>query len=156
MGIHLQSNPHLVRLMSPEDQARYAYGPSGKVAYGDLTKEFYERHPEMAPPVVPPPKTDKLERDEQRQFVNWCLLHRLPFVWHGTHKRSSANLGVPDFVVGVAGQVLFIEFKRDYSAELSADQQAWADLALAQRLTYKIVYSCADAIRLVEDADRLA
>jgi hypothetical protein len=132
--------------MSLEDQAKFA--PQS------LSSEFYERHPEYAP-VTPPPKTDKLERDEQRQFVNWCLLHRLPFVWHGTHKRSSANLGVPDFVVGVNGKVLFIEFKRDHGYQLSAEQQAWCELCLAQGLPYRVVYSSGEAIKLVEEADSL-
>jgi len=144
MGVHLQASPHLIRLMNPEDQAHY----------GELTAEFYSKHPEYAP-VTPPPKTDKLERDEQRQFGNWCLLHNLPFVWHATHKRSSANLGVPDFIVGVAGKVLFIEFKRDYTCQLSKDQQEFAEKCLAQGLVYKIVYSCGEAIKLVEEADSL-
>jgi hypothetical protein len=133
--------------MNPEDQMRYGGMPP--------SEEFYARHPEMAPPVVPPMKTDRLERDEQRQFCNWCLLHSLPFVWHGTHKRSSANLGVPDFLVGIAGTWLCLEFKRDYACQLTKEQEEFCERCLAQGLVYKIVYNCAEAIKAVEEADSL-
>jgi len=136
--------------MSPEDQAKF----------GSLTEEFYSRHPEMNP-VVPPPKTDKLERDEQRSFANQLLLwnsqgRKIPFVWHSTAHRSKASPGTPDFIVGIAGKVLFIEFKRDYSCQLSPDQQEFCENCLAQQLIFKVVYSAGEAIKLVEEFDRLA
>jgi hypothetical protein len=131
--------------MSPEDQEHYK----------DISSEFYAKHPDMAPPVVPPMKTDKREKDEQHQFVNYCLLHNLPFVWHGTHKRSTANLGVPDFLVGIAGKWLCLEFKRDYSCELSKEQQEFCERCLAQGLEFHVVYGCAEAIKLIEQADAL-
>ena len=160
MGIHLQSNPQLVRLMSPEDQARYAYGPNGKIPYSNLTEEFYAKHPEYAP-VVPPPKTDKLEREEQRHFANQLLLwnsqgRKIPWIWHSTAHRSKATPGTPDFLVGIAGKWLSIEFKRDYSCRLSDDQVEFCEACLAQKLEYHIVYSADAAIKLVEEADTLA
>jgi hypothetical protein len=109
----------------------------------------------MAPLVVPPAKTDRLEKDEQKQFVSWCMLHNLPYVWHGTHKRSSANLGVPDFIVGVNRQTFYLEFKRDFSCALTKEQQQFAECCLEQGLFYRVVYSCGEAIKLIEAADSL-
>jgi hypothetical protein len=116
------------RWMSPEDQALYAY-------------------PRLE--AVPPMKTDKVERDEQRQFANYCLLHRYPFVWHGTHKRSTATVGCPDFIVVINGYVLFIEFKRDYSATLSAEQEEFGNALASHGHRLRVVYSCNEGIELL-------
>jgi hypothetical protein len=63
MGIRLASSPHLVRLMNPEDQARYG----------------------ALPGTVPPrldrpssPKTSAAERKEQACFANWRVFLVLP------------------------------------------------------------------------------
>ena len=151
MGWNRDDAKKVAHLMDPKDQAEFA--PE------TLTEEFYKRHPEMAP-VVPPPKTDRLERDEQRQFANQLLLwnsegRRIPFVWHSTAHRSKATPGTPDFMVGINGVWLCIEFKRDYSCQLSVDQQEFCENCYAQRLVYKVVYNCAEAIKLVEEADHL-
>jgi hypothetical protein len=150
MGVHLPASPHLIRLMSPEDQAKLG---------GTLSSDFYERHPEYAP-VSPPPKTDKSERKEQGCFANWLLLQnsqgrQIPFVWHATNTRSKATPGTPDFLVGINGKWLCIEFKRDYSCQLSTEQQAFCENCLAQNLAFAVVYSAEEAIKLVEENDRL-
>jgi len=76
--------PHLIRLMSPEDRARYGAIPDTV----------------PAPRLDPQPlrKPDKFERDEQRQFANWLLLQnsegrKIPFSWHATDSRSKATPG---------------------------------------------------------------
>jgi hypothetical protein len=151
VGINLNEAAKLAHLMSPEDQARFGSKP--------LSSDFYERHPEYNP-VVPPPKTDKLERDEQRQFANQLLLwnsqgRKIPFVWHSTAHRSKATPGTPDFLVGINRTWLCIEFKRDYSYKLSAEQQEFCECCLAQGLVFKVVYSADEAIKLVEQYDSL-
>jgi hypothetical protein len=72
--------------MSVEDQARY-----GAV-------------PDIAARLDPQPssKIGASERKEQSTFANWCLSKGYPFVWHSTPKRTTCNLGTPDFWVGVA------------------------------------------------------
>lgn len=138
--------------MSPEDQQKYGGVQSP-------SEDFYARHPEYSP-VVPPSKTDRLERDEQRQFANQLLLwnsegRKIPFIWHSTAHRSKATPGTPDFLVGIAGQWLAIEFKRDYSCQLSAEQQTFCENCLAQGLAYHVVYSAAEAAKLIAEADSL-
>jgi len=151
MGWTVDAAKKVAHLMNPRDQAQ--------IAPETLTSEFYARHPEYAP-VSPPPKTDRLERDEQREFASWLLLQnskgrQIPFVWHSTAHRSKATPGTPDFLVGIAGTWLCIEFKRDYTCELSPDQQEFCERCLAQRLAFHVVYGAAEAIKLVEQTDSL-
>lgn len=122
------------RLMSPEDLAKL--GISGFV------------HPRDQ--AVPPMKTDKAEKDEQRQFANYCLLKELPFSWHKTNARSTATPGTPDFWAGVNRMGLWIEFKRDYSCKLSADQEDFARKLEKEGMKLFVVYSAAEAMELVQ------
>lgn len=137
MTIRLANAPHLVKLMGPEDQR--SFGPG--------------IHP--ADEVHPPAKTDKLERAEQKQFANYCLLHDYPFSWHKTNVRSTATPGTPDFWVGVNRGSLWIEFKRDYSCTLSKAQEDFGKKLEAQGFALYIVYSSAEAIELVKYFDRV-
>jgi hypothetical protein len=105
--------------------------------------------------VTPPPKIDRLEREEQRQFASWILLKnscglKIPFVWHSTAHRSKATPGTPDFLVGVNRSWLCFEFKRDYSQALRPAQQEFCDACVAQGLPYYLVYSAQEAIKIVE------
>jgi hypothetical protein len=99
--------------------------------------------------AVPPMKTDKAEREEQRHFANYCLLHQYPFVWHATNTRSKATPGTPDFWVGVNRCGLWIEFKRDYSCKLSEQQEDFARKLERQGMKLYVVYSCNEAMELV-------
>lgn len=132
MGIRIQFSRHLIALMDEEDRQRY-----GDAGY----------HPADDP--HPTPVSDKLEREEQRQFASWCLLHKIPTVWHSTAHRSKASLGCPDFIVGVAGWTLWIEFKRA-GAVLSEDQEKFKALLEGQKIRYYLVYSAFEAIKLTE------
>jgi hypothetical protein len=118
--------------MKPEDQKKY----------GGL-----ESRPSFEDDPHPPPVTDALEREEQRQFANWCLLHSYACVWHSTRARSRASLGCPDFIVGVNGVTLWIEFKRAPN-KLSEDQRKFREIMEGQGITYHLVYSCGEAITL--------
>jgi hypothetical protein len=135
--IRLVDNPHLVSLMSPEDQR--TYGPG------------------IHPPdeIHPSAKTGALERQEQRQFASYCLLKDYPFVWHATHRPSKATPGTPDFWVGCNLVGLWIEFKKDYTCKLSPDQEEFARKLEAQGMRLYIVYSAQEAIELVRYFDRL-
>jgi len=128
-----QLTPEIIARMSPEDQAKL----------GIEVRPSFEDDPH--PPFV----TDKLEREEQRQFANWCLLHKYATVWHSTKARSRASVGCPDFVVGVNGVTLWIEFKRAPN-KLSEDQRKFKELLEGQNIIYYIVYSAGEAITLTE------
>jgi hypothetical protein len=136
MGIRI--SPHLIKLMDPADQAFYQPGV----------------HPKYENDHHPPVKTDKLEREEQRQFANYCLLHGYSMIWHSTHKRSTGTVGAPDFSIWVNRKSLCIEFKRP-GCNLSPDQEAWRATHEGQGCVYYVVYSALEAIQLCVEADRL-
>jgi hypothetical protein len=138
MGIRIEFSPHLLKLMDAADQAFFQPGV----------------HPPYEEDHHPPQKSDKLERDEQRSFANWCLLKDYPMVWHGTHKATTANAGVPDFLVWVNRTSLAIEFKR-VGAKLSPDQETWRKRFEAQGFIYFVVYSHPEAIALTNKYDRV-
>jgi hypothetical protein len=125
--------PQMLKLMSESDQAKY--GPEVRPSFED------DPHP--------PPVTDKLERDEQRSFANWCLLHLYPFYWHSTAHKTKASVGCPDFIVGAKGKTFWIEFKRAPNP-LTPDQKKFKELLEGQGIIYHVVYSCGEAIKLTE------
>ena len=124
--------------MSPDDQRRYGLS----LQYGDAGY-----HPEDDP--CPPPVTDRLERVEQREYASWLTLKDMPFVWHSTAKRSTANLGTPDFIVGVAGVTLWVEFKR-VGFKLSADQEKFRQRLEKQRIFLYVCHTGFEAIKLTK------
>jgi hypothetical protein len=132
--IKLTATPHILALMSEEDRERFG-------------------HPRDE--VVPPMKTDRLERKEQGSFANYCLLHDLPFVWHATNTKSKASVGTPDFWCGINRCGIWVEFKRDFSCKLSKDQEEFARKLEAQGLKLYVVYSAAEAIALLQSFDRV-
>ena len=90
---------------------------------------------------------ERLERDEQRIFARWCQSHQLPFVWHSTAHRTKASVGCPDFIVGLRGVTLWIEFKRP-GGKLSADQEDFQIRLAGQKITLHICRSASEAIEL--------
>lgn len=91
--------------MSQDDQARYDTGIH---------------------PVVNTPDT---EAYIQHTFASICRARGWRPVWHSMHKRSTANRGCPDFIVGARGHTFWIEFKKP-GEELSPDQAVFGmDLA---------------------------
>jgi len=133
--------------MSPADREKY-------------DSKFAGPHPDSQEDTHPPMKTDRLERDEQRHFANWLLLQRsngrkLPFTWAATHKPSTNRLGTPDFGIGTWSGWVFLEFKRDYSSPISAEQQEFISDCEARGIPAHIVYTAAKAIEWINYYDRL-
>ena len=50
---------------------------------------------------------------------------------------------------------MWIEFKKDYSCDLSDEQEEFRQCCEAQCVEMHVVYSAGEAIELVEEADRL-
>jgi hypothetical protein len=105
MGIRVSLNSHLLRLMSAEDQARYG-------AVGDTVPGPHLDDPQ------PPRKTGTAERKEQATFASWLLLQnskgrKIPFCWHATNSGSKAIPGTPDFLAGINGRGIWLEFNRE-------------------------------------------
>lgn len=112
-------------------------------------------HPSPENDPHPPVKTGKLERQEQREFANWLLLNGYKArVWHATHKATTANPGVPDFIVPIVCDVLFIEFKLPGEDLSDAQKEFRAGLELKGQELY-VCYSAGEAIALVKQKDRL-
>lgn len=136
MGVRIELSPHLTRLMSREDAARYGVVPdTGTHDMNNTCKTTRKR--------------DADERKEQATFANWLLLQnsqgrKIPFSWHATHTRSKATPGTPDFYVGINGRSLWIEFKRDRSCRLTPEQNEFRVACEAQGIEWHLV--CAIAV----------
>lgn len=99
-----------------------------------------------------PKKADEFERKEQREFAAWLSLEDYPFEWKATHKKATGTVGCPDFVVGVAGLTLWIEFKRP-GFKLSDDQETFRGKLERQGIYLHVVYSADQGIKLVKGYD---
>lgn len=160
MGIRLELSPHLLNLMNEKDRewAKRECNFQGKPLPPKYRNNSTAPDPKLE--VHPESKRDSPERKEQADFANWLLLQnskgrRIPFSWHSTHTRSKASPGTPDFWVGINWRSMWIEFKRDYGCDLSPEQEEFRQRCEAQCIEMHVVYSCGEAIRLIEDADKL-
>jgi hypothetical protein len=109
-----QLTPEILRCMSPEDQKKYGPGI----------------HPDYKDDPHPPVNTGVTEAKIQHDFAAICKDKGWRPVWHRMHKRSTANRGCPDFIVGAYGQSWWIEFKKP-GEDLSPDQKVFS-MQLAQ------------------------
>jgi VRR-NUC domain len=125
--------PEILARMTPEDARMYSPGI----------------HPPYQDDHHPPVKTDSLERDEQRNFATECLQRGWRFVWHKTHKRSTANVGCPDFIVAAKATTFWIEFKR-VGEDLSPDQEAFKKQLAQNGITMYVVFSAFEAAQVID------
>ena len=149
MGVRVSLSPHLLRLMSLEDQQR-----DGGQLNLVTTPAVSQLNPDRSP------KRDADEKKQQGEFASWLQLQnskgrKIPVCWHATHTRSKATPGTPDFWVGVAGRALWIEFKRDRTCKLTTEQEEFRSACEAQHIQYYVVYSYQQAIDIVEQAAAL-
>jgi hypothetical protein len=90
----------------------------------------------------------ELEREEHKKFLGY--LDRNEFAYHHarTDRRTTDNLGVPDFIIGCRIG-LAIEFKRR-GGKLTSEQEVWRARHEARGGVYKIVCSYAQAVAILE------
>jgi hypothetical protein len=88
----------------------------------------------------------RLEREDQRQFSQWCNLNGIYHDWSRTDKRTTGRTGKPDFSVHHKGLTLFIEFKRP-GQKLSEEQEAIQEWLTKQHFDYFVCYSDEEAIK---------
>jgi hypothetical protein len=98
-------------------------------------------------------KNDTTEIVEQRNFALECKNRGWRTVWHATHKRSTANRGCPDFIVGVRGETFWIEFKRS-GEDLRPDQAAFKKELAQNGIIMYVVYNAAQAVEVIESHNR--
>jgi hypothetical protein len=91
----------------------------------------------------------KLERSEQRTFAQELTRRDLPFYWHRTDKPTGAVQGVPDFIVGLKGRTLWVEFKTAEGVFSDAQIQ-FAQRLGAQGIALHICRNAAEAIKLIK------
>lgn len=84
---------HILKLMSDKD--RKSLGDAGRT-----TEEINKSNDK------------KLEKEIHDEIIQWLNLHRIPYSHSRTDKRTTSNLGEPDFRVYHRNQVVFIEVKR--------------------------------------------
>jgi len=94
-------------------------------------------------------KPDVPEIAEQREFAKWCADMGYRPVWHKTNKRSTANVGTPDFIVAARGTTFWIEFKRP-GEPLSPDQGAFKKQLEANGVQMFVVYSAIEAQAVIQ------
>jgi hypothetical protein len=92
----------------------------------------------------------RLEREEQRIFSRELNRLDLPFYWHRTDKPTGATAGVPDFIVGIGGATLWIEFKTAEGIFRDGQIQFARRLGV-QGIALHICRSAAEAIELIKD-----
>jgi hypothetical protein len=119
---------NILRLMDPRDR------PKGNAG---LTFEQGEAN-----------RLARLEREDHRQFIGWLERNEYAYAHNRTDKRSTTNLGVPDFLIGCRIG-LAIEFKRR-GARLSAEQEVWRRRHEARGGIYRVVCSYQEAVAITE------
>jgi hypothetical protein len=60
------------------------------------------------------------------------------------------------FLLGINGRGIWLEFKRDYSCELSPEQEEFRVCCAYQNIEWHVVYSAHEAIQIVEKTDALS
>jgi hypothetical protein len=144
MGVRLQLSPHLLRLMSPEDQAHFDLVP------GTTLVPLPDGHPS--------PKGGDSEKMEQKQFAHYLKSENekgraIPWVWWPLHTKSRTSPGAGDFWVGISGRSLWFEFKAGPDKELSPVQKEFRRRCLIQGVEHIVVFSARQAIEIVQQAD---
>ena len=145
MGVRLELAPHLTRLMSREDAARYGVVPDTQITTSNKTGRCN--------------CSDLDEKKEQGDFARWLLLQNsngvdLPFEWHPLHAKSKTTPGCFDFWIGVGPVSIWIEFKRDHTCKLSDEQQEFRRKCEKRGIPTHVVHSAAEAIEIVQTSTR--
>src|SRR5215475_22904 len=120
-----------LKLMSPEDRRKYAKG--------QLTKE--EAIDKAAA------RDEKLLRN---QYMSWLSRHQIEYCHAHFAKRSTINIGLPDFHVWKGSRHCFIEFKSIYG-RLSKEQADWWGRNVEQGIEGIITSSYSQACKFVID-----
>jgi len=150
MRVRLQLSPHLVRLMSLEDQARYGAAAGTTSVLGTALVPPQDRRTSA--------KSSDSEKTEQKQFAHYLKSENekgraIPWVWWPLHTKSRTTPGAGDFWLGVNRHSLWLEFKVGPDKQLSPVQKEFRRMCLIQGIEHRVVYNAAEAIEILEKAD---
>lgn len=129
-----------IRISQCDDQFLLRLDPAFRKSLGKAGRTYAEATQEGC---------RKFEREEQRVFSRELNRLELPFYWHRTDKPTGANAGVPDFIIGVNGVTLWVEFKAEGSGRMRPEQAHFQELLARQKIKYHLVFSAAEAIELL-------
>jgi hypothetical protein len=90
----------------------------------------------------------RLERQDQNEFRGWLERNQYAYYHSGTHKPTSANLGVPDFIIGCRVG-LALEFKK-WGRKLTTEQEIWKKRHEARGGLYFVVSTYQQAVTVTE------
>jgi hypothetical protein len=118
-----------------------------------LMSDYDRRHFELPPDVdTAKPKKDILTQAEKRDHIDllhFCSLHDL-FKVHSRMDMSTRNeKGIPDFVIGIGGRLIAIEFKQP-GRHLTQEQEEHRRKCVGpSQCEYHVCYSSKEAIDLL-------
>lgn len=91
---------------------------------------------------------NKLEREVHKEISNWLRLHGIPCFHARTDKRSTIDVGLPDYALAAAGTPVCLEVKVG-GRKLTQEQENFRAQLLANGWHYHVVHSLPDVIAIV-------
>jgi hypothetical protein len=90
------------------------------------------------------------EKQEHTKLENWLNQYELFYNHERMDKRTSNRKGIPDFIIGICGLMVCIEFKL-HGRKLTEEQEEWRRKAMHKsRVQYHVMDNAGDAIRLLQ------
>lgn len=97
------------------------------------------------------PKAEKQEHDELIRYLE----HKGWFYHHSRmDKATTSARGIPDFIVGLCGQGVCIEFKLP-GRKLTPAQEEWKERATNSRWPYYIFHTAVEAIKMLQSMEQM-
>jgi hypothetical protein len=91
------------------------------------------------------------EKQVHEQFTNWLNQRELLYDHQRMDKRTRNPKGIPDYIVGVAGLMVCIEFKV-HGRKLTKEQEEWRRKAVEKsKVQYHVLDNAGDAIHLIQE-----
>jgi hypothetical protein len=141
-------------LMSAQDQEAPGFHPPGSMHNNNPKQEDDTRSPEQIKADKKAAKRQRdLEKKEHVQLENW-LNQREWFYDHQRMDKAATNQkGIPDFVIGVYGLLVCVEFKRP-GKKLTPEQEEWRRRASVSRCRYHVYDNAGEAITMLLSLER--
>lgn len=104
------------------------------------------------PPVTRPRRDSQSELEKQMHIdlENWLSLHELFKVHCRMDMATTTERGIPDFVIGIEGLLVAIEFKRPGNGLTSFQEEHRRKCIGASKCQYHVCYSSKEAIEILQ------
>jgi hypothetical protein len=121
---------NILRWMRKQDAARYGNGG-------------------LPPEEAIKKSTYRTEIEEHKMFLDWCKLNGIPRVYSRLDRRSTIDVGWPDFSVFHGGLTIFFDFK--VTTKLSRDQEITIGVLREVGFEVFLVNTAAEAISIARE-----